>query len=117
MATTLKYVIQTQIELNFSYIPFIKDGGLFVPTNEEFQMGDDVLVDVQLPGQLEMKQIMGRVVWITPANSLYQICPGIGIQFIGDDAKAIHDLIKASLDNTLEIGCYAYGVANAPENL
>lgn len=109
---SIEYVIQNQIELNFSYMPFIKDGGLFIPTNEEFQLGDAVTVELKLPGHPETHQITGKVVWITPQNSLYQIFSGIGIQFVGDTAKTIHDLIRANIDNTIDTGGYAYGIGN-----
>lgn len=108
----LKYDIQNQIELNFSYMPFIKGGGLFVPTNKKFQLGDAVMLELHLPGHAEIKHINGNVVWITPANSLYQIYPGIGVQFTGENAKNTNEMIQSNLDNKLDVGGYAYGIAN-----
>lgn len=112
MTVTVKYAIQNQIELNFSYMPFIKNGGLFVATNDSFELEDNVLIELKLPGHKEEIKIEGKVVWITPQNSLYQIFSGIGVQFIGENAKSIHDLVRSSIDNTLETGGYAYGVGN-----
>lgn len=109
-AKRLNYVIKSQMELNLSYMPFIKDGGLFIPTNDEYHLGDHVIVDLQLPGHTNKKEVNGKIVWITPQNSLYQSYPGIGIQFIGDNAKNIHDLIKSGIDNTIDIGGYTYGI-------
>lgn len=111
----LKYEIQNQIELNFSFMPFIKGGGIFVPTNDEFSLGDHVNVELHLPGHPEPTHIEGKIVWITPHNSLYQVYPGIGVQLIGDNAKANLELIKANLDNTSDLGGYAYGMS-AEEN-
>lgn len=113
MPAKLKYQINNQIELNFSYLPFIKDGGLFIRTTEKFQLGEQIDVEVRLPGQTESIIIEGNVVWVTPSESLYQVYPGIGIQFIGPNAKVHHDLIKANIDNTLDVGGYAYGAGNA----
>lgn len=109
-ARKLKYELKNQMELNFSYMPFIKDGGLFVPTDEKFHLGEHIIIEIQFPNHTEYKEVSGRIVWITPPNSLYQIYPGIGIQFIGDNAKSIHDLVKANLDNTMDVGGYTYGM-------
>lgn len=108
---TLSYALQSQLELNLSYIPFIKNGGLFIPTTETFLLGDDVIVDLQLHGDIHIQKIEGRVVWITPKNALYEIYSGIGIQFCGENAKTIGEQLKANLDNTMEVGGYVYGVA------
>lgn len=113
MPETLKLVIQNQIELNFSYLSFIKNGGLFIPTDNAFQLGDEVHIDLNLPGHIEVDQVEGRVVWISPANSVYQVFPGIGVQFIGENAENIHDLIKSKIDNTMDTGGYAYGVGTS----
>jgi len=107
---TLDYVIKNQLELNLSYMPFIKDGGLFIPTPQSFSIGDKISVNLQLPGQKERHLIEGKIVWITPKNALYQIFPGIGIQFIGDNSKSLHEQIKANLDNTMDVGGYTYGI-------
>lgn len=106
----LTYKVQNQMELNFSYMPFINNGGLFVPTNEKFELDDNITVELHLPGQTDSIYIEGRVVWITPVNALYQIYPGVGIQFTGDKAKALDDLIKSHLDNTMDVGGHAYGM-------
>jgi type IV pilus assembly protein PilZ len=109
---TLEYVIKSQLELNLSYMPFIKDGGLFIPTSETFNLGAKILVNLQLPGQKETHTIEGKVVWVTPKNALYQIFPGLGIQFIGENAKSLHEQIKTNLDNTMDVGGYTYGLTD-----
>lgn len=94
-------------------MPFIKDGGLFIRTNEPFQLGENIVLNLQLPGLTTAVKVEGKIIWITPGNSLYQIYPGIGIQFTGENAKTTDDLIKANIDNTQDIGGYAYGTGNA----
>lgn len=111
----LDYAINNQLELNLSYMPFIKDGGLFIPTPETFSLGDKIRVNLQLPGHKDTHVMEGKVVWITPKNALYQIFPGIGVQFIGENAKSLHELIKANLDNTMDVGGYTYGITSESE--
>jgi len=106
----LNYVINDPVELNLSFMPFISDGGLFVPTPQSFSLGDRVVVDLQLPGKKDSLRITGKVVWITPKNALHHVLPGIGIQFMGTDAGTIRSQIEANLDTSMEIGGYTYGM-------
>jgi type IV pilus assembly protein PilZ len=108
--TTISYVINDPIELNLSYMPFVTDGGLFIPTTSSYSLGDRVVVDVLLPGKKENLRITGKVIWITPKNALHHVLPGIGIQFIGNNAKNIRSQIEGDLDRSMEVGGYTYGM-------
>jgi type IV pilus assembly protein PilZ len=107
---SIDYEIKTQFDLNLSYMPFIKDGGLFIPIMEFFALEEHIMVNIIFPGQKDAQQVEGKVIWITPENALYQIYRGVGIQFIGSNAKSIHELVKANLDNTIDVGGYTYGM-------
>lgn len=106
----LQYVIHDPVELNLSYMPFINEGGLFVPTDQSYSLGDRVVVDLMLPGKKEAVKIEGKVVWLTPINALHHVLPGIGIQFIGANAGTVRTLIEGSLDKKMEVGGYTYGM-------
>ena len=110
VSEVINYIIRDPVELNLSYIPFIHDGGLFIPTDQAYSLGDRIVVDLQLPGKKESLRIEGKVVWLTPANALHHVLPGIGIQFIGNNAATHRSLIEASLDKTMEVGGYTYGM-------
>lgn len=110
---TLSYVIKETLEVNLSYMPFVKDGGLFVPTKDSFALGDDVVVDVQLPGKKDVLKIEGKVVWVTPKNALHHVASGIGIQFTGAQSKHVRTEIEASLDKSIDVGGYTYGITEA----
>lgn len=112
---SIDYVVTNQTELNLSYMPFIKNGGLFIPTSEVYPMGSKIMVHLQLPGRKEKEIIEGKIVWITPQNALYEIFPGIGVQFTGEEAKSAHEQIKANLDNTIDVGGYTYGITSEIE--
>jgi type IV pilus assembly protein PilZ len=107
---TLDCHIQSQTELNLSYIPFITEGGLFVPTTHRFYLGDSVYINLTLPMQLTGRTVEAKIIWITPKNALYHVYSGIGVQMAGPDAKAIMDEIKANLDNKMEVGGYIFGI-------
>lgn len=106
----LTYVLNDILELNLSYMPFLNEGGLFIPTAKTFSLEDRVLVDLQLPGKQDILRIEGKVVWITPKNALHHVLAGIGIQFTGSNASTIRSQIEAQLDKTIEIGGYTYGI-------
>lgn len=109
-SNTLQYIIKDPIELNLSYMPIIADGGLFIPCTEPYALGDILRVDLQLPGKKDLLAIEGKVVWITPANALHHVLPGIGIQFIGTNKQTVRTQIETYLDTSVEIGGYTYGI-------
>jgi Tfp pilus assembly protein PilZ len=108
---TIDFFIQSQAELNLSYMPFINGVGLFIPTAQSFSLGDKLLINLKLPTQTTSRPIEGKVVWITPKNALYQVYSGIGVQVTSNDLKDVHDEIKAGLDNKMEVGGYIFGIS------
>ena len=73
--------------LQAAYMPFIRHGGLFIPTTERFHLGDEVFVMLRLPGDSGMP-LAGRVVWITPEGAQGGREPGIGVQLNERDNMA-----------------------------
>lgn len=107
---TLDCILQSQTELNLSYIPFVVGGGLFVPTTTRVYLGDTVIINLQLPTHSAPQIVEGKVIWITPKNALYQAYSGIGVQLIGPNAKEIWEEFKANLDDKIETGGYIFGM-------
>jgi len=109
-AEILNYVVNDPVELNLSFMPFINNGGLFIPTPKSFSLGDRVLIDLQLPGKKDSIKIEGKVVMVIPQNALHHVLPGVGLQFIGANAPAIRTEIESHLDKSMEVGGYTYGI-------
>lgn len=109
-AKIIKYALNDKTELNLSYIPFINDGGLFIPTPESYALDDEVIVNLQLPKEKEAIVIKGKVVWVNPKHALHYVPQGIGIQFIGSDIQSIQKTIEANLDSSMDVGGYVYGI-------
>lgn len=107
---TITYTINDPVELNLSYMPFIINGGLFVPSFESFVLGENVIVDLIIPARKEPLRIDGKVVWITPSNALHHVLSGIGVQFVGANAANNKSVIETHLDTALDIGGYTYGI-------
>jgi type IV pilus assembly protein PilZ len=109
---TIDYVIKEALELSLSYMPFVKDGGLFIPTKDPFSLGDNIVVNLQLPGKKEALTIEGKVIWVTPKNALHHVASGVGVQFTGTNAKKVQGEIEASLDKGIDVGGYTYGITD-----
>ena len=80
----LSLAIKEKAALYAAYMPYIKGGGLFIPTNKTFDMGDEVFMLLSLVDDPVKFKVVGKVIWISPApvNSRPQ---GIGVQFSEKD--------------------------------
>jgi type IV pilus assembly protein PilZ len=98
----LSLSIKDKNVLYASYMPFISNGGLFIPTNRDYEMGAEVLMSLSLMEETERIPVVGKVVWKTPIGSIvYRAC-GIGIQF-SNNAKSMeaNERIKTYLGNAV----------------
>lgn len=84
----LSLTIKDKAVLYSAYMPFIKNGGLFVPTNKSYEVGDEVFMLLTLMDEPEKIPIAGRVVWVTPRGAQGNRTAGIGVQFSEQDAPA-----------------------------
>lgn len=81
----LSLTIKDRAVLYAAYMPFIQNGGLFVPTNKQYGLGDQVFILLSLMGEAEKIPITGQVVWITPKGAQGNRQAGIGVQFSEQD--------------------------------
>lgn len=84
----LSLTIKDKSVLYSAYMPFLENGGLFVPTNKKYSIGDEVFMLLTLMDDPEKIPIAGRVVWVTPAGAQGNRQAGVGIQFSEQDASA-----------------------------
>jgi type IV pilus assembly protein PilZ len=76
-------------ELYECYMPFVNNGGIFIPTNREYALGDEVFMVLELLDEPEKYPLTGKVVWITPAGVVTNRKEGIGVQFAEENAELI----------------------------
>ena len=50
------------------YMPFLEHGGLFVPTDDVFSLGEDILLAVEI-ADYPKRFLPTKVVWINPART------------------------------------------------
>jgi type IV pilus assembly protein PilZ len=94
----LSLQLKDKAHLYAAYMPYLKSGGIFVPTNKRFSLGDEVFVMLTLPESSERLPVPGKVVWVTPAGAQGNRAAGIGVQFAeGGDSEVLRGKIDALL--------------------
>ena len=69
-------------------MPFVRNGGLFVPTKKRYELGEEVFILLALMDEAEKILTNGTVVWITPKGAQGNNKAGIGVQFSEADFAA-----------------------------
>lgn len=80
----LSLAIKEKAALYASYMSFVKGGGLFIPTNKSFKVGDEVFMLLSLLEDPTKLKVVGHVIWITPVTQGSRP-QGIGVQFSEKD--------------------------------
>lgn len=97
----LSLTIKDKAVLYAAYMPFLVNGGLFIPTNKPYKINDEVFMLLNLMEEPEKIPVAGRVVWVTPRGAQGNRAAGIGVQFNGQDDTA-NRKIEAYLAGSLE---------------
>ncbi|WP_440875854.1 PilZ domain-containing protein [Thalassotalea sp. PLHSN55] len=82
-------------DLYQSFMPFLKQGGLFVRTTEFYELGTEIEMEISLPDALESSKVIGKVCWLTPIGVQNGTPPGLGISFIQDPDNIRNQIEKA----------------------
>ncbi|HMX16406.1 MAG TPA: PilZ domain-containing protein [Rhodocyclaceae bacterium] len=94
--------INSKSALYAAYMPFIKHGGLFIPTTRPYAIGDEIFMLLTLMDEPARLPIAGNVVWITPAGAQGNKSQGIGVQFSADESgQAARNKIETILGGHL----------------
>lgn len=83
--SVIQLVFREKGALYAAYIPAFTDGGLFVPTTREYNLGDDIYLLLSLPEDPQRYPVAGKIAWITPANASGGRTQGVGVRFPADD--------------------------------
>ena len=83
--SVVQLAIKEKAALYAAYIPLFKEGGVFIPTAREYQLGADVYVLMTLPEDTQRYPIAGKVAWVTPARAAGNRTQGVGVRFPNDE--------------------------------
>ena len=78
--------IKEKAALYAAYMPHIRGGGLFIPTNKAYHLGDEIYMLLTLMDDPIKVPVAGEVVWITPAGAQGNRTQGIGVKFSDDES-------------------------------
>jgi type IV pilus assembly protein PilZ len=98
----LSLTIKDKNALYAAYMPYVKGGGIFVPSNRPYKLGDEVFMLLTLMDSKEKIPVAGHVVWITPAGAQGNRTAGIGIQFSEKDSGVARNKIETILAGVLQ---------------
>ena len=99
----LSLSIKEKSALFAAYMPFIKGGGLFIPTNKSYKMGEEVFMLLTLMDDPVRLPVSGKVVWLTPSGAHGGRTQGVGVQFaFNESGKAAPHKIEGFLGGSLK---------------
>jgi type IV pilus assembly protein PilZ len=84
--SVLSLAIKEKAALYAAYMPFLKHGGIFVPTTKPYKIGDEIYLILTLMDDPNKYPIAGKVAWITPASANNNKAQGIGVHFPADES-------------------------------
>jgi type IV pilus assembly protein PilZ len=100
--SVLSLPIKEKAALYAAYMPFLANGGIFVPTNKSYKIGDEIYLILTLMDDPTKYPIAGKVAWVTPAGANNNKAQGIGVHFSSDESglrvkHRIEELLGAAL--------------------
>lgn len=100
--TVLSLTIKDKSALYAAYMPYLKGGGLFIPSNKPYKLGEEVFMLLTLLEEKEKIPVAGHVVWLTPIGAQGNRAAGVGIQFSEKDSGVARTKIEAMLGGALK---------------
>jgi len=96
-------VIRSKAALYAAWIPLLKGGGIFLPSNRSHSLGEEVLVLLTLLDDPNKIPLQGSVAWINPAHSTGNRPQGIGVQLSDSEgARELRRKVEGLLAGALQ---------------
>ncbi|MBC7574211.1 MAG: PilZ domain-containing protein [Herminiimonas sp.] len=103
--SVLSLPIKEKAALYAAYMPFLTNGGIFVPTSKPYKIGEEIYLILTLMDDAAKYPIAGKIAWITPAGANNNKAQGIGVHFSADESgvrvkQRIEELLGAAIGST-----------------
>ena len=96
-------VIRSKAALYAAWIPLLRGGGIFLPSNRSHSLGEEVLILLTLLDDPNKIPLQGIVAWINPAHSTGNRPQGIGVQLSdGEGARELRKKVEGLLAGALQ---------------
>jgi type IV pilus assembly protein PilZ len=97
----LSFAIKDETALYSSFMSFVRNGGLFIPTTKRYQLGDEIFLLLQLMDEPDRIPVAGKVIWVTPPGAEGNRAVGVGVQFSEQDKGVARRKIEEYLVGAL----------------
>ncbi len=97
----LSFAIRDKNALYQAFMPFVQNGGLFIPTTKRYQLGDEIFLLLQLMDEPDRIPVAAKVIWVTPPGAEGNRVVGVGVQFSDQDKGAARRKIEQYLAGML----------------
>jgi type IV pilus assembly protein PilZ len=81
-----------------AYMPYVRGGGVFIPTARPYRLGDEIFMLISLMDDPTKLPVAGKVIWITPPGCHGNRVQGVGVQFKDDESGA---LVRGRMESLL----------------
>jgi type IV pilus assembly protein PilZ len=103
--SVLSLAIKEKAALYAAYMSFLTNGGIFVPTNKAYSLGDEIYLILTLMDDSSKYPIAGKVAWLTPGGANHNKAQGIGVHFPADESgqrlkQRIEELLGAAISSS-----------------
>jgi type IV pilus assembly protein PilZ len=98
----LSLSIKDKSSLYAAYMPYVQNGGLFIPTNKVYNLGDEVFMLLTLMDDGERLPVAGKIIWMTPKDAQGNRAHGVGVQFSLQDKGTTRGKIETHLAGALK---------------
>ncbi|HET7730123.1 MAG TPA: PilZ domain-containing protein [Usitatibacter sp.] len=96
-------VIRSKAALYAAWIPLLRGGGIFLPSNKSHHLGEEVLILLSLLDDPNKIPLQGHVAWINPAHSAGNRPQGIGVQLSDSEvARELKRKVEGLLASALQ---------------
>ena len=98
-------VIRSKSALYAAWMPLLKGGGIFLPSNRSHTLGEEVLILLSLLDDPNKIPIQGTVAWINPVHTAGNRPQGIGVQLQDSELgrelkKKVEGLLTGALQSS-----------------
>ena len=96
-------VVRSKSALYAAWMPLLRHGGIFLPSNRSHALGEEVLILLTLLDEPNKIPLQGNVAWINPAHSAGNRPQGIGVQLHdGEVARELRKKVEGLLAGALQ---------------
>jgi type IV pilus assembly protein PilZ len=98
-------VIRSKAALYSAWIPLLKGGGVFLPSDRTHALGEEVLILLSLLDDPNKIPLQGSVAWVNPQHTAGNRPQGIGVQLQDNEVgrelrKKVENLLGTALQSS-----------------